>query len=87
MKKQLQSEEAKKIALSSLAYEHPINLEDIDLTKDVYDDKQVAEIFRISSRTLVNHRKKGLISYFKMGSKTLYLKKILMLDILKIYND
>lgn len=87
MKKRLQSEDAKKIALSSLAYEHPINLSDIDLTKDVYTDKQVEKIFGISYRTLCNHRKKGLISYFKMGSKTLYLKPVLMMDILKIYND
>lgn len=87
MKKRLQSEEAKKIALSSLGYGHGINLEDIDLTKDLMTDKEVEKIFGISSRTLSNHRKKGLIKYFKMGSKTMYIKQILTMDILKIYND
>ncbi len=87
MKKKLESEDAKKIALSNLGLAHPINLEDIDLTKDLLTDQHVQKMFGISYRTLCNHRKKGRITCFKMGSKTLYLKPILLLDILRIYND
>ena len=86
MKKILQSEVAQIIAQSHLI-NYPFNLADIDLTKDILTDQDVKKIFGISDRTLANHKKKGLISYFKLGSKTLYLKPILMMDILKIYND
>lgn len=86
MKKILQSEVAQSLAQSHLT-NFPFNLADIDLTKDILTDEDVRKIFGISARTLANHKKKRLISYFKMGSKTLYLKPILMMDILKIYND
>jgi|GEM_PF-2927960 len=39
MKKRLQSEEAKKIALSSLGYDYGIKLEDIDLKRDLMTDR------------------------------------------------
>ncbi|RKE79565.1 helix-turn-helix domain-containing protein [Epilithonimonas arachidiradicis] len=87
MKKILQSEVAQHLAQSHLANNFPFNLSDIDLSKDLLTDKDVLKLFGISERTLSNHKKKGLISYFKMGSKTMYLKPILMMDILKIYND
>jgi len=87
MKKILQTELAKKIAQSGLSHPYPINWADIDLSKDLLTDEDVKKIFGISDRTLANHRKNGVISYFKLGSKTLYLKTILMLDILKVYND
>ncbi len=64
------------------------SLKDFKLTKDeLMTDRQVAELFGISEKTLDRYRKKGEIKFFRLGSKNYYLRSLLFLDILKRYND
>lgn len=55
--------------------------------EEILTDQEVQELLSISSRTLYNWRKKGAISFFKIQSRHYYLKTLLLLDFLKIYND
>ena len=60
----------------------------LTLTKEeLMNDQEVADLFGISIRTLQTCRQKGEIKYFKLGNRYYYIRSIILLDILRRYND
>lgn len=54
---------------------------------EIMTDQEVLKLLNISKRTLYTWRKNGFISFFKIRSRYYYLKTLLLIDFLKIYND
>ncbi len=60
----------------------------LTLTKEeLMNDQEVADLFGISIRALQTCRQKGEIKYFKLGNRYYYIRSIILLDILRRYND
>lgn len=55
--------------------------------EDLMTDQDVAELFGVSVKTLDTYRRNGEIKFFKLGGRNYYLRSLLLLDILKKYND
>ena len=87
MKKNLKSQADFQKIISQIPDEYLIVLENIRLDhNEIYTDQDIMKMFRISYRTLCNYRKNNIISHFKIGGKCLYLKSVLLIDIIKAYN-
>lgn len=57
------------------------------LPEEILTDEDVMKILKISKRTLFKYRKEGKINYFKLGSRTYYLRPVLFLNMLRLYDD
>ncbi|OFM81824.1 helix-turn-helix domain-containing protein [Weeksella sp. HMSC059D05] len=52
---------------------------------DILSDEEVMKILKISKRSLFEYRKKGFIQFIKIGGRYYYIRLILYLDLLQLY--